>query len=185
MHINVLGILKYSLMNHKINIFKNFVTTYLIKRHYFLMLLVLPYLNSKIGLEQFGALEFAKSLCYYFTIFISFGFNYVSTQNIMLHIENRVEVSRIFTATYVIKIVLALVSIPILLYCLHTMQSLKDIKVIVIMFWLVAAASSFTPVFLYQGMNKMGQLVVIDGCCRVLFVILLFSFVKKPEDSWV
>lgn len=164
-------------------ILKNFAGSYLMKRHYFLMFLLIPFLLRTIGLEQFGRLEFSKSIAYYFTIIINFGFNYSATQQILLNIDDKLTLNNIVSSTYFSKILLSIISFIALLALMMIFPIMEECRKFLFPFFCLAIASAFTPGFIYQGLNKMDWLVGIDFVCRAIFFVCVFSFIRTPEDA--
>jgi PST family polysaccharide transporter len=164
-------------------ILKNFVGSYLMKRHYFLMLLIFPFLVRTIGIEQYGILEFCKSISYYFTIFINYGFNYSATQQIVESADDSYQIGRIVSSTYMGKACLLFISCIILTILLLYVPILAKYKLFMLAFFALAIGSAATPGFLYQGLNKIDWLVTIDFGCRSLFLIAVFIFIRNPSQT--
>lgn len=164
-------------------IFKNFAGSYLMKRHYFLMVLIIPFLVRTIGIEQYGILEFCKSISYYFTIFINYGFNYSATQQIVEASEDNYQIGKIVSSTYMGKALLLLISSIVLVLLLMYIPLVAQYKSFMLAFFALAIGSAATPGFLYQGLNKIDWLVAIDFGCRSLFLIAVFMFIRNPSQA--
>lgn len=149
------------------------------------MIIIVPFLIKQIGSENFGKLEFAKSVAYYFTILINFGFNYTSTQRIAVARSDQKTLNKIFVSTYICKIGLILITIPLLLLVLNSFEILGRNKIVFVGFWLLSIMSGLVPGFIYQGLNKMHNMVAIDLFFRSIFVVFIFLSIKSSEDMWM
>lgn len=168
--------------DHKI-ILKNFIGSYLMKRHFFCMVILVPFLIRTVGIENFGTLEFCKSIAYYFTIFINYGFNYSATQQIVEAPNDRKHVGLVVSSTYLGKTLLLAVGTVVLLCLFSCSQKIAAHKDFMLAFFGVAVGSAFTPNFLYQGLNKIDWLVYIDFFCRSIFLIATFTIIREPSQA--
>jgi PST family polysaccharide transporter len=166
-------------------ILKNSFILFLMKRHYFLMFLIVPFLIKKVGIENFGKLEYCKSIAYYFNIFINFGFNFISTKKIQKDPENLENLSLVFFSTFFCKIILILISIPIFIFIYNEIEFIKNFKNVFLLFFLVSIFSSLNPVFIYQGTNLMQNLFFFDIFTKIFLISIVFFFIKKESDFFI
>ncbi len=145
-------------------------------------LITVPYLTRVLGPEKFGLVSFGLVVMQYFIILTSFGFAFSATQQISIHRENRKKVSEIFSAVIAFKLALTIVSALILLVLIITVnQFSKDYLVFVFSFGIVIG-DALLPIWLFQGMEKMRFITLVNFVSKLLFTLLIFVFVRSKED---
>jgi PST family polysaccharide transporter len=148
-------------------------------------LLIIPYTIKKIGVEGFGVIAVAQVVMLYLSAFADYGFNLTATRNVSLYRGDTKVLSRIFFRVLFAKLILcffAFVLLLILLLCIpvfraHTMLYLFA-------FVLVVGQSSLVTWF-FQGLEKMQFLALLTLSGRVVFVILVFVFIKSREQDFL
>lgn len=164
-------------------ILSNAFFLFLMKRHYFLNFVIIRFLIKTLGIEKFGELEFCKSIAFYFYIFINFGFNYISSRKIHLERENKKNVSKIYFTTQTCKLVIIFFLLPVQLLIANIFLTEK--KHIFLLFSLISIASSLSPIFIYQGLNKMPYLLATDFFSKLFLAIIIFKAIKTKADGWI
>jgi PST family polysaccharide transporter len=145
-------------------------------------LITVPYLTRILGPEKFGLVSFGLVVMQYFIILTSFGFAFSATQQISIHRDNRQKVSDIFSAVISFKLLLTLLSGLILLVLILTVEQFsKDYLVFVFSFGIVIG-DALLPVWLFQGMEKMRFITLVNFVSKVLFTLLIFVFVRSEGD---
>ena len=107
---------KLNLASSKKVLLQNTFMLYLLTfSNYFLSLIVVPYETRVLGPAVSGALGAATAIMVYFQLVIDFGFLLSGTQEVARSRDDKKEVSRIFTATTLAKILLIVLSLVVLL----------------------------------------------------------------------
>jgi len=145
-------------------------------------LITIPYLTRILGPEKFGLVSFGLVVMQYFIIFTSFGFAFSATQQISIHRDNKQKVTDIFSAVIAFKLILTVVCALIMLVLILTVdQFSKDYLVFVFSFGIVIG-DALLPVWLFQGMEKMRFITLVNFVSKLLFTLLIFVFVRKESD---
>jgi PST family polysaccharide transporter len=149
---------------------------------YLLPILILPYLFRVIGPEKFGLIAFAQAFIQYFMILTDYGFSVSATKEISLCQHDPAEINKVFSSVMIVKIALALASLVILGCAVYFIPKFRsDWPVYVFSFGAVLGNTLF-PVWFFQGTEKMKHIADINIAGGILTVLLLFVFVKKPQD---
>ena len=148
-----------------------------------LPLITTPFLIRVIGIEKFGMLEFAKALSFYFTTFVSYGFRYSATKQITLHKENKSTIGEIVSSVYSIKLAIIGICFLIMILLIAFVPRIQVERVYLISFFPVVIASTLFPTFVFQGLDKMHWLNILNLIFKILFLISLFVFIKGPADA--
>lgn len=147
-------------------------------------LFVWPYLMRTIGAEQFGVFGFAHSLADYACLIVDFGFNLSATKRVVLARDNQDELNRIFTSTICAKILLLIVAFAIYASVLFIPHYAAYRQMALLMF-LSVVASTFSMVWLFQGMGKIRLVSMINAAAKIIFLPQVFWLVNSPDDLWI
>jgi len=169
----------------KSTLFKNFSSLALIQiGNYLLPLLIVPYVSRVIGLDNFGKLEFARTLVVYFTIFIDYGFNLTVTREISINRNNKEELNRIVSETYVAKFILFIVA-TVALYILTVLfEDYNNMSFLLWVTFLINIGFFLFPLWFFQGIERLSKIAFINFFIKVLFFLSIFFVIKNKEDFW-
>lgn len=148
---------------------------------YIFPLMTLPYLANVIGVDCFGKLAFAASIIVYFETFTRYGFDYLAVRDIARNRENVKEVSKIYSNVIFAQIVLMIISI-ILLFIITLIDYFREYRVILWLTFLYIPGHIMFPTWLFQGLEKMKYVTVMNFLSKLIFTLLVFVFVKEKSD---
>ena len=167
----------------KKQIFSNFVSLSVLNAISFLFpLITVPYLTRVLEPERFGIVSFALVIMQYFIILTNFGFAFSATQQISINRENIKKVSEIFSAVICVKFLFTILCAIILLVLCSTIEQFRIDKAIFIASFGIVIGDVLLPLWLFQGMEKMKFITIVNFASKLLFTLLIFVFVKNQED---
>lgn len=149
---------------------------------YFIPLIVLPYVTPIIGLEHFGEIAIASSITLIVQTFVNYSFGFMGARDIARNRENKDKVSEIVSTTLCAYVFLYLVMVLIAAVVVVSIPKFRSI-------WLVIAISLTWPIFsafvsewFFQGIEQMQNITIVNVVSRVVFLALVFVFIKEKED---
>lgn len=151
--------------------------------NYLLPLLTIPYLVRTIGVENFGVLAFATAVNAYFILIADFGFNFSATRKVASMGSDRRKVSQLYSAVVVVKAGL-LVSCALMLFVLLFLTDAFGGYAAI--FWLsfgVVVGNALMPIWLFQGLECMGYISILNIAAKIFFTICIFMFVDGASDT--
>lgn len=148
-------------------------------------LITVPYLTRVLGPEKFGVVSFALVVVQYFIIFTNFGFAYSATQQISVHQQNRQKVSDIFSAVITVKLLISIVCMLVLFALILFVEQFRQDYLVFIFSFGMVIGDALVPLWLFQGMEKMKFITIVNFISKLIFTILIFFFVKKEADYLV
>ena len=162
---------------------KNFVSlSFLQAVNYLIPLITLPYLSAVLGIDKFGLVFFAQATMQYFIIITDFGFYLSATREISEFREDKIRVSKIFSSVLTVKLFLMLFSFILLFSLVQIVPRFHaDSTIFLLTFGLVIGNGLF-PVWFFQGIEKMNIFTILTVSARLIFLALIFIFVRNPED---
>ncbi len=158
---------KLNLASSKKVLLQNTFMLYLLTfSNYFLSLIVVPYETRVLGPAVYGALGAATAIMVYFQLVIDFGFLLSGTQEVARSRDDKKEVSRIFTATTLAKILLIVLSLVVLLLLCQLIPAWRSERKLYLLFFCSTAINSLIPDYLYRGLEKMSAITVRTVCIK-------------------
>ena len=149
---------------------------------YVIPLINLPYLSRVLGVDKFGLVFFAFAFMQYFIMFTDYGFGLSATREIAVNRHNKNNLSNIFSAVTFIKLILLLLSFAILCLLLLFIPKLQENWLVFVLSFLMVVGNAIYPVWFFQGMERMKYITFLKILAQVIFLILIFVFVKKESD---
>ncbi len=145
-------------------------------------LLTTPYLARVVGVNGFGCLAVGVATVAYFQSFTNYGFVYTSVRDAARCRENIEDFSKVVCTTLYSKTVLMLIS-----YCLIFIGTLlipffRDNSAVIWCTALLLPGHVFNPDWIFQSLEDMKFITVRNLLSKVLFTVLIFVFIKSPDD---
>lgn len=139
----------------------------------FFPLILIPLQIKLLGIDQYGYYNVLLAFGAIASVFVNFGFDYTASRNISRVYEDRDLVSHYYSVAMISKAILfTTVSVVIILIFIFRGETKNSIGVIIFCF-----SQVIMPVYLFQGIRKMGYLVYntiflnFAFCCFILYLI--------------
>ena len=150
--------------------------------NYVAPLITLPYLFRVLGPSNYGVTEMARAVSVYFLILTDYGFSLSATREISVHRDDPQKVSEVFSAVLLLKFLLLLLSFGVLALLVSAVPRLwADWPVYFLSFGNVIGMWLF-PVWLFQGLERMKYLPLLNVTAKTLVIVSLFVFIRAPDD---
>lgn len=172
--------------NYKRSFLRNFSSlTGIQLMNYFVPLLTLPYLAGTIGSNGFGILGLAAAIAAYVLTITDFGFSYSGTREIARVAKNKRKVSICYSEILCAKVFLFLLSLSAALIICLFVPILRNNIYIIFLTNLYIIGQIFFSEFLFQGIEKMEKIAIMNFFVKIISVVMIFAFVKNPEDIYI
>ncbi len=147
-----------------------------------LPLVTLPYILHTVGKANYGAYSYVYAVLQYVILFSTYGFNFSATKQISQCREDKETVSRIYNAVIACKSIIAVV-LSMLLLLFSRIVFKDETGILMFLYGLgMVVGDIFTPVWLFQGMEKMKYMTIVNASSKILFTILIFIVVRRQQD---
>lgn len=146
-----------------------------------LPLVTLPYMIKVIGLENYGIYSIVYALIQYMLLLSSYGFNLSVTRQIAQNRDNHDVVNGIVNATLGAKIILMIIAFVIFISVAILLFSWTHVFMLILGLGVVMG-DVMNPVWLFQGMEKMKYMTMVNITCKTIFTILIFVCIKHESD---
>ncbi|HPG31512.1 MAG TPA: oligosaccharide flippase family protein, partial [bacterium] len=144
-------------------------------------IITMPYIVDKIGMEKFGAVIFFQSIMNLLSVIINYGFAQTGAPDIAKAASGRklnFEYSNILFS----KIFLLFLCLLIALILYAVIPKFNNEKQLYFLSLIILVFNCLDISFLFQGVERMKDYMILNFLANILVVFLLFYFVKKPED---
>lgn len=145
----------------------------------------LPYILKTIGTEHYGAYSYIYGVSQYVIMLSTYGFNFSATKRISQCRDDKQKVSNLFNSVIASKSIIALVLVVLLLLLSHWVFK-DNFGTLMFVYSLgMVIGDIFTPIWLFQGMEKMKFMTIVNASSKILFTILIFVFIQESSDYYL
>ncbi len=150
--------------------------------NYILPLIILPYLVRVLGVEYFGLWSFAMAVMTYFILVVDYGFELTATKAVSMNRDDKNRLTEIFGSVLMIKFLLILVTLFALFLMTLFIGKFNNYCAFYYLAFGMVIGQALFPVWFFLGMEKMVYITVLNIGAKAFFTVLLFIFVKSPDD---
>ncbi|CAG5068539.1 Putative O-antigen transporter [Dyadobacter sp. CECT 9623] len=162
---------------------KNFLSLTLVQiGNYVLPILSVPVISRIIGPEKYGLINFAVAYVAYFTLLVSYSFDFSATRKLLKDPDNVDYRSEVFSEVFYTQCLLFLVATSVFVATLFLVPDFASNRLVIIFSYLVCVASLFTQNWLFQAMQDLTKVAIFNLTSKLLFTISILFFVRKNED---
>jgi polysaccharide transporter, PST family len=178
----MIPIIKNTIYKNKL-LFENFMSLSALQAAgYIIPLITLPYLVRVLGPEKFGLVMFAQAFAAYFVLLTEYGFKLSATREVSINRNNKERVSEIFCSVYFVKMTLFLISFLLFTTLVFSIPRFNVEHLVFMFSFIMVLGNLIFPVWLFQGMEKMKYITIINVLVKMAFVIPIFLFIKSQSD---
>lgn len=149
---------------------------------YVLPLLTLPYLARVLGPDSLGQLAFALAFAQIFVMLTDYGFNLSATREVSVHRDNPAKVAEIFASITVLRLAFMLLGFVLLMGLIQLIPRFAADAPLYAACYLLVVGNVLFPQWLFQGLEQLRLVSLLQIVARVLVVIGIFLFVKSRDD---
>ncbi len=168
---------------HRKKLLSNFIALGIIQgANFVLPILVMPFVIPKIGPDLFGVVSVAQVVMIFLSTISDYGFNLTATRDIAFYKDDKEKISRIFSNVLSSKFMICGLTLILLLILTSVIPALKNHYVLYLLGFVYVIGQSTLVGWFFQGMEKMQYITISTLIARVLFVILVFIFIRDKGD---
>jgi O-antigen/teichoic acid export membrane protein len=149
---------------------------------YVMPLISVPVISRIIGADKFGVLEYAFAFTSYFSLLISYGFDFTATRKIAKDPGNIALRRSVFSEVLLAQFFLLLLSGLIFTICLWQVAPLTGERKVAIFTFITCIATLLTQNWLFQAMQDLPKIVIINLIGKILFTVTVLWVIRVKED---
>src|SRR6185503_19695798 len=166
------------------SLFFNFLSLGFIQvANFLLSLLVIPFLVSIVGPDGFGVIAVAQVLMFYLAVTTDYGFNRTAIRDIALYKDNRKKISHVFFTVLTSKFLICLLAFALLCLLVAVVPLFRQHSMLYLLAFSFVVGQVMLVNWFFQGMEKMQYMAILSLLSRLIFVALVFIFIRTKDDA--
>jgi len=167
------------------NIVKNGIWLYILQIfNTIIPLLTIPYITRVLGIANYGIFSSALNLIGYFQLIVEYGFNMLGIRKISMA-KSKEEKDKIYSTILTCKIILTLFSFSIMIFVSLIIKIPVAQFICMVILFFIVLGSVFKQTWVFQGLQKMKYITLINVFTRTISVSSIFILVKSPNDLYL
>ncbi|MBR5890765.1 MAG: oligosaccharide flippase family protein [Bacteroidaceae bacterium] len=142
---------------------------------------LVPYLVAVLGFKTYGAYCFIYTIALYLVLFGTYGFRFSVTRQISIHRDDREKVNTIFNAAIAARLMLSAAAAVVVGIAVFLLMDSDDMLMYIFAMGIVFG-DVFIPVWLFQGMEQMRYVTIVNVVSKIVFAVLVFVLIKEQSD---
>ncbi|WP_333662913.1 oligosaccharide flippase family protein [Chishuiella changwenlii] len=147
--------------------------------NYVFPIIIIPILITRLGVENYGIYILSFTILSYLNLIVQYGFNFSATSKIAKKQNDQKLLSETYTSVTVIRLFFSFIITLGLIF--FGLISNKDITIYLFgigIFW----GQGLIPVWLFQGLEKMRYITIVNTFVRLITFVLIFVSIKTEKD---
>ena len=149
---------------------------------YLIPFIVLPYVTPIIGVTHFGEIAVAYAIALIFQTVVNFSFDFIGARDVARNREDMGKVSEIVSTILCARIVLYVLAFVLLGGIVLAVPKFREIWLLILISVATAFFSMHVSEWFFQGIEKMEHITIVNVISRVVYIVLIFTFIKERED---
>lgn len=150
--------------------------------NYVVPIISLPYLTKVLTLDGVGRLGLAQAVFVLAQALIDFGFTYTAGRDVSLNLDDKKELSSIYTNVQFLRFLIFLILVIISSLILYFIDFNSDDKLLYFLAIISSGAVVLMPLWVFNGLSKNSVFSQYLIFFKIITLFLLFLFVKSVED---
>lgn len=168
--------------NRKV-LLENFIFLGLLQvMRYLIPILVLPYVSRIIGVEHFGEIAITASVTMIMQYIVDYGYNFIGAREVAKNKTNITFITDLYSSITIARCLLFLACIIVVYILTLIFPLLAQVRLLLFITCPSVLLSVFIPEWLYQGLEEMKFITVIHVVSRIVYVALIFIFIRQSDD---
>ncbi|HEY4874768.1 MAG TPA: flippase [Puia sp.] len=171
------------MVSSKKNLLKNIVSLGIVQiATYVLPLISVPIISRIIGPGKYGIINFAVAYIAYFNLIITYSFDFTATRKIAKDPDNDEYRSKVFSEVFYTQCLLFIFSTITFTILIFIVPELRANLTVIVFSYFVCIAALFTQNWLFQAMQDLSKVALLNLISKLLFTITILLVVRRKED---
>lgn len=145
-------------------------------------LLVIPYIVSVCGEENFGKTAVGMAIAFFLIVFVDFGSDIIGVREVAINRDNPEVLNKIFTTTYLVKAIILIVVLIITSIVFLSFSYFQSESKMFFLGLLVLIGQFINPTWFLQGIENVKWITVLNIISKTIYLLGIFITVKNETD---
>jgi PST family polysaccharide transporter len=150
-----------------------------------LPIVVIPFLARVLGAEGWGLVAAAQALAIYGIVTVEYGFELAGTRAVARDRGDAARLAELISGIFATQLLLACVIILATVLVRLTVPEFQDQPALLWAALVFAVLQGLHPLWFFVGQERIPLIASIGVAAKVLATIVIFAFVRAPEDGWI
>jgi len=150
-----------------------------------LPIITTPFLARVLGVEALGTSSYVLTVGSFFIVFGMLGINLYGSKEIAAVRDDKEKLSSVFITIYLIQIVAHIFLLIIYFNLIEFSVIDPEYKNLFMIQSILIISSAFNLSWFLKGVEDFKKLAIRNFIVKIISVVLIFTFVRKPEDLWI
>lgn len=169
-------------MEHKSIVLNAFLNSLRSVLNILFPLITFPYVSRKLNVDGIGIYNFSNSIVSYFLLIAALGINTYAIREGAKYRNNRSKITQFASQIFTINICSTIFAYLLLFICLILFPKLRNYFSCILIFSLQIFFTTIGIEWIYQIYEDYNYITVRSIIFQVISLILLFAFVRSPQD---
>ncbi len=146
-------------------------------------ILTLPYLARTLGPSSFGSLAATQAYAWCIQMIVEYGFNFSGARAAQKIRSDKFALADLIANIHGAKSGLFALCFAVTLLLAPYIPAFHANSQLLVYGLIFGCAQGFTPIWIFQGIDRMKQFTVLDSSIRMVSTTFIFLLVKSPHDN--
>ena len=145
-------------------------------------LLVVPYIISVCGVENFGKTSIAMAVSFFMMVFIDYGSDIIGVKEVAVNRDNKEELEKTFITTFSSKLVLLILVLMFSMLLFYFVPYFNNNKSLYFLGLSILIGQCINPTWFLQGVENFKWITVLTIVSKLIYLFGIFFFINQKED---
>lgn len=145
-------------------------------------LLVVPYIVSICGLENFGKTSIAMAISFFLMVFIDYGSDIIGVKEVAVNRDDKDKLEKIFITTFGSKLVLLTLVLVVCVLLFYFVPFFKTNQTLYFLGLPVLIGQCINPTWFLQGVENFKWITILTIVSKLIYLFGIFFFIHQKED---
>ena len=145
-------------------------------------LLVVPYIVSICGEENFGKTAVGMAIAFFLIVFVDFGSDIIGVREVSVNRDNPEVLNKIFTTTYAVKAIILCTVLFVISILFVTFPFFKTEKTMFFLGLSVLIGQFINPTWFLQGIENVKWITLLNVMSKIIYLGGVFFTIKTESD---
>jgi O-antigen/teichoic acid export membrane protein len=145
-------------------------------------LLVVPYIISVCGVENFGKTSIAMAIFFFIMVFIDYGSDIVGVKDVAVNRDNKDELEKIFITTLSSKLILLILVLIFSIVLFYFVPFFSNNMALYFLGLPILIGQCINPTWFLQGVENFKWITILTIASKLIYLFGIFFFINQKED---